>query len=127
MMEMVGQTKKYEAAYFRSRRHRHRSGGHAGFLAQLGRRPFLELQAKPATEWEQRIDELMARQVASFDEAERVRLFTDVQKIFAEHEPRSTSPRRACSSPRRLACTGLTPSLIRPQLLWSADTIAVVR
>ena len=41
----------------------------------------------PATEWERRIDELMARQIAAPDERERKRLFDEVQKIFAEHLP----------------------------------------
>ena len=44
-------------------------------------------QKTPATDWERRIDELMRRQMASPDEAERKRLFDEVQKIFAEHLP----------------------------------------
>ena len=46
----------------------------------------------------------MARQIASPDEAERKRLFDEVQKIFAEHlpvvyfaAPRVSSPRRRAS------------------------------
>ena len=42
-------------------------------------------QKTPATDWERRIDELMAKQIASPDDAERKRLFDEVQKIFAEH------------------------------------------
>ena len=39
----------------------------------------------PATDWERRIDELMARQIATPDDAERKRLFDQVQQVFAEH------------------------------------------
>ena len=84
-------------------------------------------QTKATTDWERRIDELMARQVASPDDNERKRLFIDVQKIFAEHEPAIyfAAPRVFLATSSRV--TGLTPSLIPPQLLWAADTIAVVR
>src|SRR5262249_4479085 len=44
-------------------------------------------QKTPATEWERRIDDLMRRQTASPDEAERKQLFDEVQQIFAEHLP----------------------------------------
>ena len=42
-------------------------------------------QKAPATEWERRIDELMARQVAAADDNERKQLFAEVQGIFAVH------------------------------------------
>lgn len=128
MMEMVGQTKKYEAAYFGPGATDIDPAVTQDFWLSSGGAHFWNLgQTKPATDWEHRIDELMARQVASFDEAERVRLFTDVQKIFAEHEPAIyfAAPRVFLATSSRV--TGLTPSLIPPQLLWSADTIAVVR
>jgi ABC-type transport system substrate-binding protein len=44
-------------------------------------------QAKPATEWERRIDEPMLKHAATFDRVERVQLFAEVQRIFAEHMP----------------------------------------
>src|SRR5262249_24028068 len=37
-------------------------------------------QKTPATDWERRIDELMARQVSAIDEDERRRTFVEVQK-----------------------------------------------
>ena len=79
----------------------------------------------PATEWERRIDELMSRQYASPDEGERKRLFTDMQKIFAEHLPlvHFVAPRVYVAASSRV--TNLTPALISPQLLWTADTLAV--
>ena len=83
------------------------------------------MQKTPATAWEKRIDELMSRQIASSDEAERKRLFDEVQKIFAEHLPviYFVAPRIYVAASARV--TNLTPAVSRPQLLWAADTIAV--
>ncbi len=82
-------------------------------------------QKTPATPWERQIDELMARQTASSDEEERTRLFTEVQKIFAEHLPvvYFVAPRVFVAASTRV--TNLQPALIRPQLLWTPETIAV--
>ena len=81
----------------------------------------------PATDWERRIDELMAKQMSTLDESERKRLFNDVQKIFSEHEPVlyfAASRVYAAASSR---VTNVTPAVSRPQLLWSPDSIAVVQ
>ena len=71
-------------------------------------------QKTPATEWERRIDELMARQIASPDEAERKRLFDEVQKIFAEHLPivYFVAPRIYVAASARV--TNLTPAVSAP-------------
>jgi peptide/nickel transport system substrate-binding protein len=82
-------------------------------------------QKTPATDWEREIDGLMARQSAALDEAERRRLFIEVQKIFAAHAPMLyfAAPRIYVAASSRV--THLTPAVSRPQLLWAADTIAV--
>jgi peptide/nickel transport system substrate-binding protein len=85
-------------------------------------------QRSPATEWEARIDALMRRQTALRDEAERRRLFVEVQAIFAEHMPmiQFVAPRIYVAASTRVV--NLTPTAFsRPQLLWSPDTIAVVQ
>lgn len=82
-------------------------------------------QRTPATEWERQIDELMRSQTTTLDEAERRRLFVDVQRLFAAHLPmvHFAAPRVFVAvSPRVM---NLAPSVSRPQLLWSADTIAI--
>ena len=84
-------------------------------------------QRTPATEWEARIDQLMRRQMASPDEAERKRLFDEVQMIFAEHVPmiQFVAPRVYVAVATRVL--NLMPTAFsRPQLLWAPDTIAVV-
>ncbi len=44
-------------------------------------------QATPATDWEKRIDELMDAQEVIFDEAERKKIFGEIQAILAEQIP----------------------------------------
>jgi peptide/nickel transport system substrate-binding protein len=82
-------------------------------------------QESPATPWERRIDELMAAQMASIDDNERKRLFTEVQRIFAEELPvvHFAAPKIFVAASTRVA--NLQPVLSRPQLVWSPDTIAV--
>jgi ABC-type transport system substrate-binding protein len=80
-----------------------------------------------ALPWEREMDDLMRRQTSALDEAERQRLFADVQRLFAEHLPmvHFAAPRVFVAASTRM--TGLTPALSRPQLLWAADTISVTR
>lgn len=82
-------------------------------------------QKTPATAWERRIDELMTRQAASTDPAERTRLFRETLQVFSEHLPALyfAAPRVYVAVNARLR--NLVPSLTPPPLLWSADTLAV--
>jgi peptide/nickel transport system substrate-binding protein len=83
------------------------------------------VQAAPATDWEAEIDRLMREQAATSDQAERRRLFAEVQRVFGEQVPALyfVAPRLYMGVSSRTI--NLTPSVLRPQLLWSADTIAV--
>jgi peptide/nickel transport system substrate-binding protein len=82
-------------------------------------------QSTPATAWEREIDDLMSRQAASVDLAERVRLFRDVQRVFSEHLPALyfAAPRVYVAVSTRLQHG--PPGVSRPQLLWGADTLSV--
>jgi peptide/nickel transport system substrate-binding protein len=82
-------------------------------------------QAVPATDWERQIDELMAQQTSTADDAERKRTFNEVQRVFAENLPALyfAAPRVYVATSSRLI--NLQPGLIRPQVTWSADTLAV--
>lgn len=82
-------------------------------------------QKTPATDWEREMDSLVTRQAAAVDPAERVRLFRDVQRVFSEH-----LPAMYFAAPRLFVAVGPrvrneTPGVSRPQLLWSADTLAL--
>jgi peptide/nickel transport system substrate-binding protein len=82
-------------------------------------------QKTPATEWERQIDDLMNRQTTTADEAERRQLFNEVQRVFAEHLPvlNFAAPRVYVATSSRLINVNL--GLTRPQVTWSADTVAV--
>jgi len=96
------------------------------WLSTSGSQPWHIGQTTAATDWERRIDALMARQAASPDEGERKRLFDEVQKIFAEHLPAVyfVSPRVYVAAASRVI--NITPSLIYPRLLSLPDSIAVI-
>ncbi len=82
-------------------------------------------QATPATEWEKQIDDLTHQVMSSVDQAERKRLFDQVQKIFAENLPAIyfVAPRMYIGVSARVG--SMSPTILRPQLLWAADTITV--
>lgn len=82
-------------------------------------------QKTPATEWEREIDQLMLKQAATLDDAERKRIFDQVQQILAEHLPvlYFVAPRLYMGVSTRVG--DLTPSILRPQLLWDAEHITV--
>ena len=83
------------------------------------------LQPQPATDWERRVDDLIVRMASSVDDRERKRLFGEVQRVFADQLPilYFAAPRVYVATSARLV--NVAPSLIRPMVLWSADTLAV--
>ena len=84
-------------------------------------------QPKPTTDWEARIDGLMRQQVQAQDPAERQRLFREVQQVFGEHVPALyfVAPKVTIALNPRVVNPTPVPQI--PQLLWSADTLAVSR
>ncbi len=98
----------------------------ADFWLSSGSGHFWNLsQATPATPWEADIDRLMTRQMSAVDPAEREALFRDVQRVFGEHLPALyfAAPRLYLAVSTRVR--NATPGVIRPQLLWSADTLSL--
>jgi peptide/nickel transport system substrate-binding protein len=82
-------------------------------------------QSKPATDWEKEIDDLMVIVMSSVNQAERKTAFDQIQKIFAEHLPilYFVAPRLYMGVSTRVG--GLTPSILRPQLLWDVERMTV--
>ena len=82
-------------------------------------------QASPATEWEKQVDGLMQKVMSGTDQAERKQFFDQVQKIFAENLPviYFVAPRMYMGVSSRVG--SMSPTILRPQLLWSADTLTV--
>jgi peptide/nickel transport system substrate-binding protein len=117
---------KYEATYFNPQTTDTDPGGNTDFWFSSGSAHLWNMgQMQPATEWEKRIDDLMSKQISTTDEAERRRLFTDVMRTFAEHQPvlYFAAPRMYVAVSSRLL---LTPALDPLPSLWSPDTLAVV-
>jgi peptide/nickel transport system substrate-binding protein len=79
----------------------------------------------PATEWERDIDRLMTEQASTIELARRKTIFNDVQRIFAENLPvlYFAAPRLYYAHSVRLR--GVVPSVMRPQVLWNADSLSV--
>ena len=82
-------------------------------------------QKTPATEWERQIDAIMLEQAATTDPERRRALFNDAQRILAENLPvlYFAAPRMYGAHSARLS--GVVPSVMRPNILWSADTLSV--
>ena len=82
-------------------------------------------QASPATEWEKQVDGLMQKVMSGTDQVERKQFFDQVQKIFAENLPviYFVAPRMYMGVSSRVG--SMSPTILRPQLLWSADTLTV--
>jgi peptide/nickel transport system substrate-binding protein len=82
-------------------------------------------QPTPATDWEREIDALMLKQMATIDQAGRKRLFDQVQRIFETELPTLSfaAPNIVIATSARVV--NAQPALLKPQILWAADTLAV--
>lgn len=116
----------YDAVYMRVLTTSLDPAGNLDLWLSSGSAHFWNLgQKAPATEWEKRIDTLMLEQAATTDAARRRDLFNDVQRILAENVPvlYFAAPRLYGAHTARVR--GVTPSVIRPPILWNADTLSV--
>jgi peptide/nickel transport system substrate-binding protein len=79
----------------------------------------------PATEWEARVDQLMAQQASALDPEQRRATFNEVQKVMAENLPvvYFAAPRLYAAHSSRVR--GTVTSIMRPHLLWNVDMLAV--
>ena len=126
LVDRFANTGKYEAVYYSPIASDTDPALNPDFWFSFGSAHLWNMAQKvPATDWERRIDELMAKQIASPDESERKKLFDEVQQVFVEHEPvvYFAAPRVYVAVSSRV--TNLTPAISRPQTLWEPDTLAV--
>jgi peptide/nickel transport system substrate-binding protein len=116
----------YEAIYMRPLMSDLDPAGNMDLWLSSGESHFWNLAQKtPATEWERRIDTIMLEQAATLDPLRRRELFNDVQRIVAENLPALyfAAPRLFYAHSARLA--GVRPSVLRPPVLWNADSLGV--
>jgi len=128
LIERFARTRRYEAVYFTASKTDTDPAVNLDFWSSRGSAHIWNFnQRTPATDWERRIDDLIVRQIAAMDLAERKRLYDQVQEIFADHLPMVyfAAPRIFVASSARVI--NVTPSLMRPQLLWAPETVAIVQ
>jgi peptide/nickel transport system substrate-binding protein len=116
----------YDAIYYRPLATDLDPAGNLDFWLSSGSGHFWNMsQRSPATEWERRIDTLMIEQAASTDPNRRREQFMVVQRIFAENLPvlYFVAPRMYYAHSTRLR--GVVPSVLRPPILWNADSLSV--
>jgi len=80
-------------------------------------------QKTPATPWEAEMDRLMRAQASTIDPARRKALFDRVQEIVWQEAPflyLVNTDALVAASP---ALRNLSPSVLRPQLLWNIDQL----
>ena len=77
------------------------------------------------TDWEKRINDMMLKQATSTDRVERVQLFADVQKLYAQHMPEVFIAAPHTYVATSLRVRNVKPSGRRPALLWNADQLAI--
>jgi peptide/nickel transport system substrate-binding protein len=82
-------------------------------------------QAAPATGWEAQIDELMRQQASTPAAETRRSLFNNVQLIMAENLPMLTFAAPRMYSAHTPRVRGIVPSIMRPPILWNADSLSV--
>ena len=120
------ETCDYDAIYMRPLATDLDPAGNLDFWLSSGSGHFWNMsQASPATEWEKQADALMIEQARTTDPERRRALFNEVQRIYAENLPvlYFAAPRLFYGHSRRLS--GVAASVMRPPVLWSADTLAV--
>jgi peptide/nickel transport system substrate-binding protein len=118
----------YDAMYFRPVMTDLDPAGNLDFWLSSGPGHFWNLSQKtPATDWERRVDTLMLEQAAERDPARREMQFRVVQRILAENLPvlHFAAPRMYYAHSARLH--GVVPSVLRPPVLWNADSLSVTR
>jgi peptide/nickel transport system substrate-binding protein len=116
----------YDAMYFRPLFNDLDPAANLDFWLSSGPNHFWNMSQKtPATDWERRIDTLMLEQAAELDPERRIMQFRLVQQIMAENLPvlHFAAPRLYYAHSARLQ--GVVPSVLRPPVLWNADSLSV--
>jgi peptide/nickel transport system substrate-binding protein len=116
----------YDAMYYRPVMTDLDPAGNLDFWLSSGPSHFWNMSQKlPATDWERRVDTLILEQAAELDPMRRETQFRAVQQIMAENLPvlHFAAPRMYYAHSARLR--GVVPSVLRPPVLWNADSLSV--
>jgi peptide/nickel transport system substrate-binding protein len=116
----------YDAVYMRVLLTDLDPAGNMDFFVSYGEgHPWNIASKTPATEWEARVDQLMAQQASTLDPEQRRTIFNEVQKVMGENLPAIyfAAPRLYAAHSSRVR--GAVPSIMRPHLLWNVDMLGV--
>ncbi|MBV9743592.1 MAG: hypothetical protein JO099_07500, partial [Acidobacteriia bacterium] len=80
-------------------------------------------QKSPATDWEAELDRLMQSQASTMDPLKRKALFDRVQEIVSDQAPILYLINNDALEAASPALRNLSPSVLRPQLLWNIDRL----
>jgi peptide/nickel transport system substrate-binding protein len=82
-------------------------------------------QSKPATDWEARIDDLLAKQARETDPERRRAAFNEIQRILAEQLPVIPVVARHIPAAANQRIGNYRPSAIFPFSLWNAEELFI--
>jgi peptide/nickel transport system substrate-binding protein len=82
-------------------------------------------QSKPATDWEARIDDLLAKQARETNPDRRRAAFNEIQRILAEQLPVIPIVARHISVAANQRVGNYSPSAIFPYSLWNAEELFI--
>ena len=82
-------------------------------------------QSKPATDWEARIDDLLAKQARETNPDRRRAAFDEIQRILAEQSPVIPIVARHVSVAANQRVDNHRPSAIFPFSLWNAEELFI--
>jgi peptide/nickel transport system substrate-binding protein len=82
-------------------------------------------QSKPATDWEARIDDLLAKQSRETNPDRRRAAFNEIQRILAEQLPAIPIVARHVSVAANQRVGNYSPSAIFPYSLWNAEELFI--
>lgn len=88
-------------------------------------RPWRSKQSRPSTEWEARIDDLLAAQARETDQKRRYAAFGEIQRILAEQLPVIPIVARHVPVAANQRVGNYRPSAILPFSLWNAEELFV--
>lgn len=84
-------------------------------------------QSAPSTDWERQIDGLMQKQSAAVSDKDRKSAFDRVQQILYEQEPMLYLVHPNALAAASPVVKGVSPVLLRPQLLWNIESLELMR
>jgi peptide/nickel transport system substrate-binding protein len=122
----INQSYDYEAVFFGTSASEPDPSAYADMLRSSSpQHLWSPKQQKPATEWEARLDELIARQAHETDRERRRAIFRDAQHLLAEQLPMIPVVARHIPVAANSRVGNYRPSPLPPFSLWNAEELFV--